>query len=205
MKVLAPLLLFISSFATAQLDGNSEQINSDTNPKYPLEAGLVTYSISGDGSGTSTLHFDRNGWRVLESRDLTMTRYGISSQERTVELTDGDYTYKANLDANTGSKKYDKNWSRLLNYKTKGETIEAIMTSKGGTLSGQEALLERTCNVWVFNTGTTLEIWEWEGIPLKVKKKLPGISYEVTATSIEVITEIPEEHLTSLTEIDWVN
>lgn len=205
MKLLTSLALLISLWTYGQIEGNSDKINADTNPKFPLTSGSITYTISGDGSGSSTLYFDRNGWRTIEHRELIMTRYGITSNEKVIELVDGDYYYKANLDAGTGKKSVDNSWSGLLSYKSKEETIEAIMKSKGGSLKGTEVVIDKICLVWVFEKGSVKELWEWEGIPLKIKKELPGIHYELTATAITEHTEFPNNELLILENIKWSN
>lgn len=205
MKLITPILLLACFSSFGQITGNSDKINESTKPKFALKSGIINYEISGDGTGTVTLHFDRNGWRKIEHRHLTIEKYGVTSTEQTVELVDGDYVYKANLDSKKGQKQFDKSWSGLLNYKSKEETISAIMTTKGGTKDSTEVLLDKTCTIWKFDSGTISELWEWEGIPLKVVKRLPGISYEITATSIDELDSIPEERLQSLEPIVWSN
>ncbi len=206
MKLFTPLMMMVVSlWPGGQIEGNSEKINSASNPKFPITSGSVTYSISGDGTGSSILYFDRNGWSTIEHRELILNRYGITSSEKVIELVDGDYHYKANLDAGTGKKGYDKSWSGLLGYKSKAETIEAIMTTKGGQLKGTEVVIDKICHVWVFAKGPIKEIWEWEGIPLKIKKEIPGIHYELTATEITENIEFPNDELMRLNDIVWSN
>ena len=205
MRLITPLLLIVCSTSFGQVTGNSDEINEKSKPKFALQAAIIHYKISGDGTGNATLHFDRNGWRKIEHQNLSLKRYGITSTEKTVEYVDGDYIYKANLDSKKGRKQFDKSWSGLLNYKSKEETISAIMTTKGGSEEGTEMLLDKECTVWKFESGTIAELWEWDGMPLKVVKKLPGITYEITATSIETLDSIPDELFKSLEAITWSN
>lgn len=204
MRIITFMLWCISSGLFAQLQGNSETIHEVTKAKFPISSGLVVYEISGDGTGTSKLYFDRNGWRCLEDRKMEFKRYGITSEENVIEFTDGDFFYKANMDAGKGKMLQDKSWSGLLKYKSNAEAIDAIMTSKGAKLLGNQDLLEKPCQVWVFESGAISEIWEWKGIPLKIKKKLPGLNYEMTATSItETSTLVPEQLILVLEGIEW--
>lgn len=203
MKLITPLIFLLATSSFAQIEGNSQKINQNNKPKYVLENATINYVISGDGTGDAVLHFDRNGWRSIESRNLTISRYGVTSTERTIELIDGDYIYKANIDSKKGKKSMDKSWSGLLNYKSKEETLAAIMQSRGATKSGEESLLDKTCTVWQFESGTISELWEWEGVPLKIVKKLPGITYEITAQSIEELKEMPQNLYQELETVSW--
>ncbi len=204
MKTIVTLLLLVAT-TTTQLDGNSSKLHTGSQPKFPISSGSVSYTITGDATGTATLYFDRSGWRTLEYRELILQRFGITSTEKTIDFTDGDYNYKANLNAGRGKKQHDSTWSKLLNYKTRQKSLEAIMEAKGGQLEGTDVLLGKICNIWAFQSGTTQEVWEWGGIPLKIKKKLPGINYELQASSITNQGTIPEKPLSSLEGIDWEN
>ncbi|MEQ9303795.1 MAG: hypothetical protein RJQ14_07755 [Marinoscillum sp.] len=206
MRIATPLLLLsLSYFSFAQSIGNSEELNQKIKAKYPLSTATVKYNISGDALGTAELHFDRNGWRSVEHKEITIERYGVKSTESTIELTDGDFKYQVNVDAGKGKKTTDKSWSGLLGYRTHPETIAAIMTSKGGQSAGEQLLLDKTCTVWTFSTGATREIWEWNGILLKVIKKLPGLSYEMIAQEILPIESINEELLILPKSLVWTD
>ncbi|MEQ8472298.1 MAG: hypothetical protein RIC35_13990 [Marinoscillum sp.] len=205
MRIATPLLLLISSFTFAQTTGNSEELNKKIKSKFPLSTATIKYQITGDASGSAALYFDRNGWRAVEHKELIMERYGIKSTENTIELTDGDYKYQINVNAGKGKKTTDKSWSGLLGYKSHKETITAIMTSKGGEPAGEQTLNDKTCTVWKFNSGSTQEIWEWNGIPLKIVKKLPGLTYEMIAEEIVEIESINEELLALPNSVIWID
>lgn len=185
MNLITPILLLWGLFPFTQETGNSAQINEKVKPKYPFSSGLITYELSGDASGTAVLAFDRNGWRSTEKKELVFKRYGIESTEKSFDHIDGDYFYSANIDAGKGKKTIDKNWSSLLSYKTNDEAVSILMESKGGALSGTDSLLNFACRVWTFDKGAVKIIWEWQGIPMKVVKSLPGLTYTMQAVAIE--------------------
>ncbi len=58
------------------------------------------------------------------------------------------------------------------------------MQAEGGKKSDTSSILDKTCTKWIFNTGVVKEIYEWEGLVLKIVKHLPGINYEILAIEI---------------------
>lgn len=204
MKKITPfLLIIICVSAQAQTSGNSELITKKLKAKYPYSSAQIKYKLSGDATGSSVLFFDRNGWRSSEIKMLKFNRYGIESTEKVVELIDGDYVYSVNVDAGKGKKTIDKNWSSLLSYKDPAEVITILMESKGGKLSGTDSLLNRPCRIWTFEKGAIKSLWEWQGLPLKIEKKLPGLSYEMFAVSIEKDIPVAEENFTLPEGVVW--
>lgn len=185
MKSLS-LTLGLLGLLSLQQSGNSLEINSRTAVRFPLESARITYTISGDASGTATLLFDRNGWRAIEHRTVTLKRYGLENTEQTVELTDGDYTFSANLGTLKGRQQRDNKWSALRAYRETDEVVSALMTGQGGVLTNQgDTILGKPCRVWAFAKGTTASISEWSGIPLKIVKRLPSVNYVIAATTID--------------------
>lgn len=191
MKAIYLTFFLIHFQAHAQLEGNSESIDQSTKPRYPYPSAMVKYEVTGDASGEATLAFDRNGWRSLESRSVTIKRYGLESTEKRIELIDGDFQYAFDPNAAKGTRTKDQKWSSLLKYKDHPEALEAIMVSMGAVRVGVDTLLGRPCNRWDFEKGTISSIWEWNGIPIKISKKLPGLKYDQQAISISMDTEVP--------------
>lgn len=205
MKYLViPFVLFVIPFwSGAQITGNSQEINSREKAKYPFVSATITYAVTGDASGTSILYFDRNGWRSAFTKEISFNRYGIQSTERTVELIDGDYLFTVNMESGKGKKSTNKNWSSLISYKDNTSIISAIIEDQGGKLDRLDTLLGKPCRVWVFENHTTSDLWEYQGIPLKINKKLPGYSYSLEASSIET-GQTPQPSVFQLSDsIQW--
>ncbi|VXD10849.1 hypothetical protein [Marinoscillum sp. 108] len=203
MKPLMYVIFIIPMVCWSQLPGNSESINKKTPAKYPVQSGIISYTVSGGATGTATLYFDRNGWRALEHRTIQINRYGTMSTEDRKELTDGDYIFKINLTSGSGEKAKDERWSGLMTYKSNAQAFEAIMVSRGGSKVGMDTLLGKPCNKWAFEKGPVSHLWVWQGIPLKVIKKLPGLSYEQTAVSFTENPQIEEVTFTLPEEVIW--
>lgn len=199
MKSLS-LILALLGLSVLQQSGNSLEINDRTAARFPLESARITYTITGDAIGTATLLFDRNGWRAIELRTVTLKRYGLENTEQTVELTDGDYTFTANLNTMKGRQKRDNKWSALRSYRETDEVVSALMTGQGGVLTDAgDTILGKPCRIWTFAKGTTASISEWSGIPLKIVKRLPSVNYVIAATAIDttVVTSDADFELSS--------
>lgn len=186
-----------------QIVGNSDLIVEKLTSKYPYSTAKIQYELSGDARGRSVLIFDRNGWRSLVTKQMKIERYGITSKEESIEYVDGDYTFTVNLDAGKGKKIENKNWSSLLSYKTNDEAISIIMEGQGGKLIGTDTILNRACRIWNFEKGAVKAVWEWQGIPLKTIKSLPGLSYAMEAISIEEEIPVSEDVFSLPDGITW--
>jgi len=185
MKISLLLLSLISfSFSLFAQDNNSQVLLNKELKKYPIENAKITYAITGDASGTAVRCFVDFGWKENFEQNLTLEKYGIREQTLKRSIILGDYAYIIK-DSVISSKEKDARFSELLSYKSQRETIDALMKIKGGTKMGMETILDKECNLWVFKTGTIKEIYEWEGIPLKIVKKLPGINYSIVAENID--------------------
>lgn len=204
MKI-APILFFLICICfrlTAQED-NSQSLLEDSLKKYPIYNAIIEYEVTGDATGSATRTFTKHGWQELFSSSITINKYGTTTVTDDVTTILGDYTYTIKNKRSKGTKNKDARMSELLSYKSARETIDAIMTSEGGTKAGQDTILNKNCVKWVFKSGVIKEIYEWEGIPLKIRKQLPGIAYEITATELNM--EVPiDENLFSLPEnTEW--
>jgi hypothetical protein len=198
MKTLITLILTIASFHLLAQAGNSLDLLNKGKTKLPLESGKITYNISGDASGEATLYFDRNGWRQVIIKEITFERFGISSTEKTIELTDGDYRFQVNLDSKKGKKITDNRWGKLMGYKEPQEIIEIILEDDGGTFTGDTSLLDYDVAMWTFKKSATPSVWHWNGLNLKETKALGTLTYDMIAISLEekpvdeTVFELPE-------------
>lgn len=191
-NTLSTLALILSLHSFAQLSGNSEYLESKDLFRTPMTSGQVSYVISGEVTGYATLYFDRNGWRQLLVKEITIEKYGMKTVEKTVQFTDGDQNYIINIKANKGTSSVDDRWSKLAAYKPKDAISEIILQNDGGVKNGDTTILEKSVVIWDFNQSTTIAKWIWKGIELKEFKSLVGLKYEMTATKIEENTSFPE-------------
>ncbi len=185
------LLVLTTQLISAQSTGNSQLIFERVKARFPFEKASVDYVISGDASGKSNLTFDRNGWRSKEIRTIKFTRYGIESNESRLEQKDGDQLYKADLIGLKGTQNKENTLMSLLAYKEQEESRRLYYESKGGTLIGQDTVLNYVCNKWEFSRGTVNTLWEYEGLPLRATHKLPGFTFtqEIVAIKKDIIVK----------------
>ncbi|MFY0607770.1 MAG: hypothetical protein JXR10_13720 [Cyclobacteriaceae bacterium] len=187
---LIAFLLALPVLSLAQTVGNSKDVFERIKPRFPFEKGVIEYTITGEAKGQSTLTFDRNGWRSKEIRNITFARYGIESTEKRMEHKDGDQLYKVDLVNMRGSKNKENILINLLAYKEAEESRKLFYESKGGTLVGQDTILNYVCNKWEFNRGTINLLWEYKGLPLKATHKLPGFAFTQEATIVKKQVEL---------------
>lgn len=183
---MSPLIALLAFFiASISSSGNSLELSSKLPGKFALPSGLVRYVVSGSATGTATFHFDRNGWRSIESRELVFEKYGLKSTEKKLTLIDGDYLYTINIDSNQGKKENIEEWSHLIKSKSRVETRKIIYESMGGQMMETDTLLGKPCEVWTFAKGPVVHLAIWKGLPLLIERKVPGVTY--TLTAIEVL------------------
>ena len=192
-NTLTTFALILSLNGFAQLTGNSEALASKDIFRTPMASGKITYVISGEISGAATLYFDRNGWRQLLEKEITIEKYGMKTVEKTVQYMDGDQVYTVNIKANKGTSNTDSRWSKLAAYKPKDDISKILLKDDGGTSNGDTTLLEKPVQIWDFNQGTTIAKWIWKGLELKEFKSLVGLKYEMTASVIEENITFPED------------
>jgi hypothetical protein len=187
MKYLFTVILVFCSVLTclAQSGNASELANADLH-RYSVRSATITYDISGDAEGTATYSFTEWGWKDAMQREMTYTLYGMKSEESRLEMRDGDIQYTIDLATKKGKSNIEKQLSGLMKYKSAKESREAIFNSQSAVKSGEDTILGKNVNIWIFETGNTLEVWEWEGIPLKIIKKLSKVVYTLTATEISL-------------------
>jgi hypothetical protein len=184
MKNLFLLTAFFALSINICAQDNSQDLSAKDLKKYPLKGAIIKYSITGDATGSATRTFSNDGWLDHFVTEIEINKYGISDNTITSTLSLGDYTYSFKNKDTKGTKLKDSRYSELLRYKTANESIEAIMQAEGATKSGTSIILDKTCTKWIFSTGVVKEIYEWEGLVLKIVKHLPGINYEILAIEI---------------------
>ncbi|MEQ8238783.1 MAG: hypothetical protein RIA69_06205 [Cyclobacteriaceae bacterium] len=189
MKTNLLVIAFLSLFFTLSAQDQAKKISENHLKKYPIEKGSVTYTITGDATGDAFRTFDDFGIRDRFISNVEINKYGTVDRTNTTVLSLGDYSYSVKNDDLKGKKLKDSRLMDLLKYKSPRESIDAVMIADGGTKAGTKVILDKKCTKWVFDTGITTEIYEWNGLVLKIVKELPGIKYQIVAKEL---TENPE-------------
>ncbi len=178
-------ILLLPSFIVAQQRSSSELMGQGLQ-KYPLETAAITYAVSGNASGEETFTFDRFGWRSVKKASLKFELYGIESERSQNEVSDGEIAYRINHKDSTIRKRLDIRWSSQASSMTPQQVSESVLFSLGGSYASDSTLLGRKCQVWTFENRSLLEMWTWNGIPLKRKSKLGDQLIIATATKIDL-------------------
>ncbi|MFY0685693.1 MAG: hypothetical protein JXQ90_00935 [Cyclobacteriaceae bacterium] len=184
LNIAISLIILVVCFSVDAQSGNAKELAEQGLIKYPFIDGIITYEISGEASGSSTLSFKYFGWLSASNRDMTYTLYGISSEDHRLEYINGDFIYSIDMKTKKGKTSKDFELSKLTQYKSPIESREAVYSSKGGIKTGTDTILDKPVNIWKFSSGNMIELWEWDGIPLKMTRKLGKLTFTLTATDI---------------------
>lgn len=190
------LLVTFGSQALAQPDKSKKA-------RWPYERAIIQYAITGDAQGKAKLTFNEYGWKSLEHREMTFVRYGVTSEEERMEITEYTDLIKINLNTKTGVRNKEATLFNLLAYKNTPEAYAAWFASRGGKLVGTDTILNLPCNKWEFSRGNIVMLCEHQGLPLKISKKLPGLDYEQIVVKIDTTTKIEMKTFQIAQDIKW--
>jgi len=184
------LLTIVLSFAL------NINLYAQSESKYLVEKGEITYTYTGSIEGTKKLVFSDFGNRVVVFSNLTKTStfYSITTvqTENVIEYLKESLSYHFNLDTKRG---------QIINYpidvlaKTLGlkkniESYPAELESIDGELIGSESIQEKECEIWSVRSK---KLWIWKGLLLKMESSGMGKKYTMEATKVELDKIIPEE------------
>jgi len=154
--------------------------------KYSEEKGSITYTISGDATGSEVFTFDRYGWRSLKKMDMQFELYGAQRSQVLHESSDGGSIYRINHSDSTYSTRIDFRWTTQAGQVSPKQASEAILFGLGGTYSSDSVLLGKTCQIWTFENKALKQMWVWNGLVLKRISKLGENNIITTATEIDL-------------------
>jgi hypothetical protein len=180
------LLVFTTAtLLYVNLPAQTSNLSRQQKNRYEVKSILIRYLISGDASGDVVLRFTDYGRLERKDEDYKYSLYSIEEEKNITTLRRNDSIYTINR--NTGSLKLaiDELTQKLLNYKTPYETITSFWINDGGEIIEKDTILGLPVTHWKFTSGTTTELWEWNGIPIKYEKKLGPINYQVSADEID--------------------
>ena len=161
--------------------------------KYEVEKGRIQYKVTGDASGEELFVFDRFGWRSLKKRTMEFENHGIKGKETQHEITDGKIVYRINHRDSTYRKRIDIRWSSLAAKMTPDKVSESLLFSLGGTQVTDSTLLNKKCQVWVFENRSLKEMWVWKGLVMKRISSLGEKNIITIAESIDLEAPISDD------------
>lgn len=177
--LLSPLL----SFSQGK---TSEELMASGLKKYAAQSGRITYTISGDATGTEVFSFDRFGWRSLKKRHMEFELGGKEKFQEQHEVSDGKLVYRINHSDSTYRKRMDIRWTTIATQMDPAATSDAIIQGIGGVYVGDSIYQDKTCKVWTFEGKSLKEMWVWEGLVLKRRSTLGEKEIITNADKIEI-------------------
>ena len=191
-KILILTLAFMVSSLTMSGCVATETVNT-----YPFDTAKIEYNLSGNLEGTQKVYI--KGDNAIHETNAVRKENGREVPVNLLYLELGEHLYEINLSTQEGTKARNPIYNELKQltkeqrtvYLTKlavnvGEADNLPATKGEGEYAGQK------CQIYdVEDMG---EICVWSGIPLYSKLSLAGgeIENTMTATSIEVNTDIPD-------------
>ncbi|MEP5612063.1 MAG: hypothetical protein ABJP45_07420 [Cyclobacteriaceae bacterium] len=185
MKAILSVLSVLPALAFCQTQTSGQMMEKGWK-KYSVEQGSITYTISGDASGSEVFTFDRYGWRSLKKISMEFELYGAQRSQVLHETSDGGSIYRIDHSDSTYSKRIDFRWTTQASQVSPKQASEAILFSLGGTYASDSVLLGKTCQVWTFENKALKQMWIWNGLALKRVSKLGENNIITTATEVNL-------------------
>jgi hypothetical protein len=169
--------------------------NAPAYKRYAIESAIVEYSVSGAQQGTETLYFDRWGRREAKLSNTAISLAGITQEQNTLTLTEGELIYNINLDQRSGTKTVNPLFKQVLAQTPDKDLANLglrMLERMGGVKIGAEEVAGKHCEVWEVGDLQS-KSWLWKTVPLKTQAKLGGLEVVKTATKFEEGAKIPED------------
>ena len=165
--------------------------------KLPFKHATINYDISGMETGTETLYIkDYGKYRAL-NHDGTTSMLGITTRTHRLEITDPDWHYTFDLEANTGtkvtnpSKFYQEEFAKLTAAEKANveKNAQELGISMLGDLNGQvepnaTEILGYSCDRTTI-MGMTINLIHDTDVPLLSEMNIMGMQAKIKATSID--------------------
>ena len=124
---------------------------------------------------------------------MEFENHGIKGKETQHEITDGKIVYRINHRDSTYRKRIDIRWSSLAAKMTPDKVSESLLFSLGGTQVTDSTLLNKKCQVWVFENRSLKEMWVWKGLVMKRISSLGEKNIITIAESIDLEAPISDD------------
>lgn len=178
---------------------------SEPTKRYEIESGTIEYKQDGMQVGTERLMFRRFGGQEFREAKVKINIQGLpamaraagmSSENHSLTLIDGDTTYSWDPKTKQGTKLTGT--LDVLggsdNQRSQGDMRRLgleMIESMGGSKTGTKEILGHTCNVWdVPKLGGT--VCEYKGVPLESKVTMMGMNQHTLATKVSFGDKLPE-------------
>lgn len=157
---------------------------ADAMKRYESRSGYIRYEGT---NGSEELYWDNYGEREARYRNTSVTVFGMTQTDNSVDIIDGDwlYTYKQ------GESQANKtNYTEVMKQMTGSqqsqprEFSEAMIKQWGGKKIGTERILGKKCEIYQFSMMGDYKVWLY-------KKTIP-LKMEVNAMMVNIVSEAKE-------------
>ncbi len=155
---------------------------ADAMKRYETRSGYIKYEGT---NGSEELYWDNYGEKEARYRNTTVTVFGMTQTDNSVDIIDGDwlYTYKPG-DAQAKKINYTEMMQQMTNSKASQprEFSEAMIKQWGGEKVGEERILGKKTEIYQFSMMGDYKVWLYKKtIPLKMQANAMMINIESEA------------------------
>jgi len=154
---------------------------------HEVEAGSITYALSGFQSGTETLLWEDYGRRTKRHTNSETNFMGMKQKNEQIVFTEGTWLYNFDPAKNTATK-MENPALRMFLQSGKTDMIktgEDIMRAMGAKSVGKDTILGKPCVKWLIEQMAKTTTCIWKGIALKTTSGMQGMAFTHTATAIQ--------------------
>lgn len=200
LRTVFPSVIILLCFFTAPLFAK----DLPWNMPLPFKKATVHYTISGNEKGTETLFIKNKGEQRATHHDTTMSMMGMKTRTNTLEMVTPDWVTTYDLEERTGNKTtnpakiFTAEYNKLSkeeknNVEKNAEELGADFMNMGGTnRPNAEKILGYSCDLTEIAGITKVYTMHGTDIPLRSETSVMGMSTNITATSIDTSSAIPE-------------
>lgn len=190
-KILISLLglLLTASIAVA--------LESPWEKKLPFKEATIDYTITGTSKGTKTIYVKDYGRTVAEYRNISMTVFGMTKNENTIDITTPEWEYSIDLAYRSGTKmvnpekylieefqKLSKSDQKKIIKNTEELGLSTIDGMEGEITKNDKKILGYMCDKASI-MGVTVYTISGTPVPLKLESDMMGMKMNETATSVK--------------------
>jgi len=190
-KIVISLLVMMltPSFAAA--------VENPWEKKLPFKEATIDYAITGSSKGTKTIYVKDYGKTVAEYRNTSMTVFGMTKKENTIDITTPEWEYTIDLEGHTGTKMVNPEKYMIEEFQklSKSDQQKVIKNSEElgmNTVHGMEGeitkndtkILGYRCDK-VSMMGVTVYTISGTPVLLKLESNMMGMKINETATRIK--------------------
>jgi hypothetical protein len=188
--IISLLALMLTASIAAALESPWEK-------KLPFKEATIDYTISGNSNGTKTIYVKDYGRTVAEYRNTSMTIFGMTQKENTLDVTTPEWEYSINLTEHTGTKmvnpekylieefqKLSKSDQKKIIKNTEEIGMNTVDGMEGEITKNDIKILGYMCDKTSM-MGVTVYTISGTPVPLKLESDMMGMKMNETATSIK--------------------